>query len=145
MINVAKRIIQDEMELLKNMSMAEPIGMYLIKCFDKDDSEELMKAIIEGNKKLEDCLSYIMNYAMKNVSSERNTVVIAFKDEVIYSKAVYYYLTEDISEDDLKSLSGICDAKGTHNIENIDAVKEQPTSESQKSIFDDLLGDDLDG
>lgn len=136
-------LLYEEMEKLKNNFLSQPIGLYLINSCSEEDCEELCSAVLSENKKFEHCLNYILNYAKKNAVKMGNMSCSGFEDEVIYAKAVEYYLSDNIADEDIKSFEDNVKAGGTAG-EKIKVAKSKISSDEQASVFGLMEGDNDD-
>ena len=126
----------------KKNSLAQPIGMYLINACSEENADALCDAVLNENKKFKHCLNYIINYAKKNAVKNEGCSCAAFADNVIYAKAVEYYMSDNISEEDIKGLGGTKAA--VQAPAEVKVAKSKISSDKQESLFDLDGGDEDD-
>ncbi|MBR1442182.1 MAG: hypothetical protein IJ583_01465 [Firmicutes bacterium] len=137
-IDLLYKSIEEE----KKNSLSQPIGMYLINACSEENADALCDAVISENKKFEYCLNYIVNYAKKNAVKNESCSCAAFADDVIYGKAVEYYMSDNISEEDIKGLSGTKAAVKAPA--EVKVAKSKISSDKQDALFDLDGGDEDD-
>lgn len=127
------RKINTEIEDNKNQPLAQVFGNYLIKVCGEDNNEELNLSLLSDKKSLSNCINYILNFARKNVFKNGGMSVAVFEDNMIYTKVIEYYLTENIAEDEVKPLGN------TEVKIEVKTAENKISSEQQPSLFEEEI------
>lgn len=127
------RKINTEIEDNKNQPLAQVFGNYLIKVCSEDNNEELNLSLLSHKKSLSNCINYILNFARKNAFKNGGMSVAVFEDNMIYTKVIEYYLTENIAEDEVKPLGN------TEVKIEIKTTENKISSEQQPSLFEEEI------
>lgn len=127
------RKINTEIEDNKNQPLAQVFGNYLIKVCSEDNNEELNLSLLSHKKSLSNCINYILNFARKNAFKNGGMSVAVFEDNMIYTKVIEYYLTENIAEDEVKPLGN------TEVKIEVKTAENKISSEQQPSLFEEEI------